>query len=202
MVTGAAQVRAGLPAAGAAWLDAALTAAAEETTAPGPAAMPAWQVAFASAGRALDGEQAADAARVLLLEAAGAGGPVLARLYRRGSAGERRAVLAALPVLDVDPGDGLPLVEDALRTNDTRLVAAALGPYAAAHLPAHAWRHAVLKCLFTGVPVTVIAGLERRAAGDGELARMLRDFAAERVAAARAVPADLTQVLALTEQEG
>ena len=46
-----------------------------------------------------------------------------------------------------DPGRGgrrcLPVVRDALRTNDTRLVAAALGPYAAAHLDDAAWRQAV-----------------------------------------------------------
>lgn len=98
------------------------------------------------------------------------------------------------------PGpDALPLVEDALRTNDTRLVAAALGPYAARHLDAHNWRHAVLKCLFTGVPVDAVAGLAERARADAELARMLGDHAEERTAAGRPVPEDLRRVLALTE---
>lgn len=97
------------------------------------------------------------------------------------------------------PGpEALPLVEDALRTNDTRLVAAALGPYGARHLDAHAWRHAVLKCLFTGVAVDLVADLARRARGDAELARMLGDHAAERTAAGRTVPEDLHRVLALT----
>ncbi|MGE6735924.1 EboA domain-containing protein, partial [Streptomyces sp. NPDC059900] len=90
-----------------------------------------------------------------------------------------------------------PLVEDALRTNDTRLVAAAVGPYAARHLPPHDWRHAVLKCLFTGVPLDAVCELDRRAHADAELARMLDDYAGERTAAGRTVPGDLHRVLAL-----
>ncbi|POX44884.1 EboA domain-containing protein, partial [Streptomyces sp. Ru72] len=95
--------------------------------------------------------------------------------------------------------EGLPLVEDALRTNDTRLLAAAVGPYAARHLSPHLWRQAVLKCLFTGVGVDRVADLPGRARGDTELARMLGDYAAERSAAGRPVPDDLYRVLALTE---
>jgi hypothetical protein len=84
---------------------------------------------------------------------------------------------------------GLPIVRDALRTNDTRLVAAALGPYAAEHLDAPAYRQGVLKCVFMGIPLAGIHGLDRRA--DDELARMLRAYAEERMAAGRAVPADV-----------
>ncbi|PRY01731.1 EboA domain-containing protein [Allonocardiopsis opalescens] len=145
------------------------------------------------------------------------GGPLpplaaeVAALYRFGDADEKRAVLRALPVLDagsaaeaadtadtVDPADAigpaaLPLVADALRTNDVRLVAAALGPYAARHLDADAWRQGVLKCLFVGVPLDAVAGLDRRA--DAELARMLAGYAVERAAAGRDVPADVWRVL-------
>ncbi|WP_311765474.1 EboA domain-containing protein [Streptomyces zingiberis] len=140
----------------------------------------------------------ADTARVLLLHAARPGADTLTRLYDRGTAAERRAVLLALAYLPGLGPDAVPLVEDALRANDTRLVAAAAGPYAARHLPAHAWRHAVLKCLFTEVPVTAVAALPERARGDAELARMLADYARERTAAGRPVPADLHHVLALT----
>jgi hypothetical protein len=135
---------------------------------------------------------------VLLLHAARADMNALARVYRQGTAAERRAVLHALPHLVAGP-DALPLVEDALRTNDTRLVAAAVGPYAARHLDAHNWRHAVLKCLFTGVPVAEVAELPRRARADAELARMLADYADERTAAGRPVPEDLHRVLTLTD---
>ncbi|WP_234330607.1 EboA domain-containing protein, partial [Streptomyces acidiscabies] len=124
--------------------------------------------------------------------------PTLTRLYAHATPPERRAILHALPHL-TDTPDALPLIEDALRTNDTTLVAAALGPYAARHLDAHAWRHAVLKCLFTGVPVDEVTGLADRARGDKELARMLRDQAAERTAANRPIQQDLHRVLTLTE---
>ncbi|NEA41027.1 EboA domain-containing protein, partial [Streptomyces sp. SID11385] len=134
-------------------------------------------------------------ARTALLRAARPDAAALARVYRHGTAAERRAVLTVLDTL-VPDDSALPLVEDALRTNDTHLVAAALGPYAARHLDAHAWRHAVLKCLFTGVPVAAVHDLAHRARGDAELARMLGDFAAERTAAGRTVPQDLRTVLA------
>ncbi|MBT2364418.1 EboA domain-containing protein [Streptomyces sp. ISL-10] len=183
-----------------AWLGDAFAEAARAAAAPPAASSPyaahTWELRFAAAGRHC-GHEHADAARTLILGEARAGLDTLTRLYQQGSAAERRAVLLALPALVRGP-QALPLIDDALRTNDTRLIAAAVGPYAAAHLDPHPWRHAVLKCLFTGVPADVVAGLERRAAGDGELARMLTDFAAERTAAGRAVPHDLGRVLTLT----
>lgn len=178
-----------------AWLDQALDEAADHPGTHGPISV--WELRIAEAGRRC-GPEHADATRVLLLHAARADPDALARVYRQGTAAERRAVLHALPHLVPGP-DALPLVEDALRTNDTRLVAAALGPYAARHLDAHTWRHAVLKCLFTGVPVDVVADLAPRAHADAELARMLGDYARERTAADRPVPEDLHRVLALTE---
>ncbi|SFB58710.1 Sugar phosphate isomerase/epimerase [Amycolatopsis marina] len=115
-------------------------------------------------------------------------------LYRYGDAAERRGVLRALHLLPDTVADaGRALVEDALRTNDLRLVAAALGPFAARCLDAHAWRHGVLKCLFVGVPLAAVSGLAERA--DGELVRMVADYAAEREAAGRDVPADAVRIL-------
>ncbi|MEU0897781.1 EboA domain-containing protein [Streptomyces massasporeus] len=177
------------------WLDHALDEAAAHPGIHGPISV--WELRLAEAGRRC-GATHADAARVLILDAARAGIDALTRVYFQGTADERRAVLHALPHLVSGPG-ALPLIEDALRTNDTRLLSAAVGPYTARHLTAHAWRHAVLKCLFTGVPVDHVADLPRRAAGDGELARMLGDYAAERTAAGRTVPEDLHRVLDLTE---
>ncbi len=178
-----------------AWLDQALDEATAHPGAHGPISV--WELRLAEAGRRC-GPAHADAARILILHAAHADAEALTRVYFQGTADERRAVLHALPHL-VAGADALPLVEDALRTNDTRLVAAALGPYGARHLDAHAWRHAVLKCLFTSVALDQVADLARRARGDGELARMLGDYAEERTAAGRPVPADLHRVLALTE---
>jgi hypothetical protein len=132
-----------------------------------------------------------DAARSLLLTALPLTGDALVAevtaLYRFGDAAEKRAVLRGLSLLPV--GDAaLPLIRDALRTNDTRLVSAALGPYGAEWLDAPAYRHGVLKCVFTGIPLAEVHGLDRRV--DDELIRMLRSFAEERTAAGRPVPAD------------
>jgi hypothetical protein len=139
-----------------------------------------------------------DAARTMLLAAVPLHGDALAAeieaLYRHGDANERRGVLRALPVLEgAGLGDrALPVIRDALRTNDTRLVAAALGPYAVRHLDPAAWRQGVLKCAFIGVPLAEVAGLAERA--DTELARMFADYANEREAAGRAVPEDVRLV--------
>ncbi|MFF1646602.1 EboA domain-containing protein [Streptomyces sp. NPDC058240] len=185
-----------------AWLDEALAEAEHSAThqdaeqSGGPYAAPSWELRYAAAGRHC-GLEHADSVRALLLVEARAALPALTRLYEQGTAAERRAVLLTLHRLDLGP-TALPVVEDALRTNDTRLIAAAVGPYAATHLDPHSWRHAILKCLFTGVPVDAVDGLAGRARGDAELARMLGDFAAERVAAGRSVPTDLTRVLELT----
>ncbi|KUO19906.1 sugar phosphate isomerase [Streptomyces dysideae] len=184
-----------LPATARTWLDQALAEAAAHPGTHGPISV--WELRLAEAGRRC-GPEHADAARVLILHAARADADALTRVYFQGTAAERRAVLHALPHLVPGP-NALPLVEDALRTNDTRLLAAAVGPYAARHLDAHQWRHAVLKCLFTGVPVDTVADLEHRAHADAELARMLGDYAAERTAAGRPVPEDLHRVLTLTD---
>ncbi|TDB75513.1 EboA domain-containing protein [Micromonospora sp. KC723] len=112
-------------------------------------------------------------------------------LYRYGDADEKRAVLKALCLLPVDSG-AVPLLHDAIRTNDTRLLAAALGPYAR-HLDQVSWRQAVLKCVFMGVPLSVVHGLAERA--DAELAAMIADLRAERDAAGRHLPEDALALL-------
>jgi L-ribulose-5-phosphate 3-epimerase len=132
-----------------------------------------------------------DAARARLV-AALPDAAELPDLYRYGDDAEKRGVLRGLTP-DTDPAVGLPIVLDALRTNDTRIVGAALGPFAAAHLDRHAWRHGVLKFLFTGIPLAAVARLGELA--DDELARMVADFAAERQAAGRPVPADAADLL-------
>jgi len=144
----------------------------------------------------------------------------LADLYRYGDDAEQRGVLRGLGAAeasgslatsagpdagDPDPGDaadaadpvvatGLRLVAEALRTNDPRLVAAALGPFAAARLDQHAWRHGVLKALFMGIPLDAVAGLDDRA--DAELARMAAGLIAERRAASRTITDDMTRLAA------
>ena len=137
-----------------------------------------------------------EAARAVLLTALPLRGEPLAdevaRLHRHGDPAEQRAVLRTLPLLDL--GDlALPLVREALRGNDTTLIEAALGPYTAAHLPDAEYRQAVLKCVFYEIPLDRVTGLDTRA--DRELARMLADFAHERIVAGRDVPDDIRPVV-------
>ncbi|MDP3890724.1 EboA domain-containing protein [Nocardioides sp.] len=145
---------------------------------------------------------AEDAVRVALVVAAAAvTSPTellaeLRAMYRFGDSDEKRAVLLALHGAP-DQLVAVDLLHDALRTNDTRLVAAAMGPHAR-HLDAAAWRHGVLKCLFTGVPVAAVADLATRA--DAELGAMAERFAEERRAAGRPVPDDLDTVIAATRR--
>jgi hypothetical protein len=134
------------------------------------------------------------AARTLLLVALGpAANGQLAPLYRHGDTAERRAILRALPFLPIEDGVGVPLVEDALRTNDLYLIAAALGPYAFARLDDAAVAQAVLKCVFVGVPLAGLASIEERATPG--LASMLARYAHERVAAGRAVPEEVWSLI-------
>lgn len=154
-----------------------------------------------------------DAARaelvVALVDAVGTGQDCAERLvslYQQGDGAERRGVLRGLDALtgrdalgpaEADtPGPlvaaGLDLAADALRTNDPSLVASAVGPFGARYLDQHTWRHAILKLVFQGTSLDAAAGLQDRA--DDELDRMARDFAAERQAAGRPVPADLDRL--------
>ncbi|MEU0089129.1 EboA domain-containing protein [Kribbella sp. NPDC006257] len=117
-------------------------------------------------------------------------------VYRYGDADEKQAVLQALSLDEVSKDlkdQALTIVEDAIRTNDQRLLAAALGPYATTWLPQASFRQAVLKCVFAGVPLEKVDGLPARV--DDELIRMMTDFAAERAAAGREIPKDLEQYL-------
>ncbi|SEG28660.1 hypothetical protein SAMN04489712_104232 [Thermomonospora echinospora] len=199
------------------WLEQAIGRVAER----GQAVLEVFPAAGRSCGRGpLPGmpgwtvDQAARARLLLALPQEGAPlGELLFDVYRYGDAAERIAVLKALAVLDgADPaeggadlaeggrapggrlgGHGLPIVRDALRTNDTRLIEAAVGPYAAGHLADDEFRQAVLKCVFVGVPLSAVAGLDRRA--DRELARMLADYARERTVAGRDVPQDVWPVV-------
>ena len=125
-------------------------------------------------------------------------GTELSTLYRYGDGAERRGVIRALSTLPAsvtDPvaGPGVEIVADALRGNDIQVIAAALGEFATRHLDQHAWRHGVLKFLFLGVPLAAVTGLGRRA--DDELTRMVADYAREREAAGREVPADAQRLL-------
>ncbi|MGP4031127.1 EboA domain-containing protein [Pseudarthrobacter sp. 1C304] len=125
----------------------------------------------------------------------------LSALYDGGDSAERRGVLRGLGALATGSpalpaavvSAGMRLTAEALRTNESGIVAAAVGPFAAAHVDQHSWRHAVLKLVFMGISLSAVTDLTERA--DDELARMAHDFAAERSAAGRPVPEELQLLL-------
>jgi hypothetical protein len=177
------------------WLDAALARVGEE-----PAAIDAlFPAAGRQCGRAplpeTPGWTVDAAARARLLLALPQRGEALAavvrHLYRYGDRAEKRAVLRALHLLEVGEAC-VDLLQDALRTNDSQLIEAALGPYAA-RLDDATWRQGVLKCVFMGIPLATVDGLDRRA--DRELEAMLDALAQERHAAGRHIPDDAAALL-------
>jgi hypothetical protein len=111
-------------------------------------------------------------------------------LYLKGDEREQAAVLRSLALLP-DPGRFLEIGIDGCRTNvrDAFEAIACENPYPAAHFPEPSFNQLVLKAYFVGVPVSRIIGLERRKTP--ELRRMAADYASERRAAGRTVPADI-----------
>ncbi|MGO2598187.1 EboA domain-containing protein [Microbacterium gubbeenense] len=155
---------------------------------------------FADAIRAVGRGEPAERARIALVVALAEhpAGPGVARdLYRRGDAEERLAVIKSLAALAPTDGSawhdtGIEIVTDALRTNDPRVVGAAMGEFARRHLDDAAWRQGVLKLVFMDAPLDQVAGLHERR--DDELAAMADRFAAERAAAGRTIPHDLALI--------
>ena len=117
---------------------------------------------------------------------------VLRRLYEYGDGDEKRAVIQSLAHLP-SVAAAAPLLHDALRSNDLRLVAAAMGRGGREYLDDAAWRHGVLKCLFTGVGLRAVDGLQQRC--DAGLRQMVAAFVDERSAAGRDIPDDVWLVL-------
>lgn len=141
------------------------------------------------------------AARVLLLAVAAQQEAkpyaALHHVYDLGDTETRAAVLHALNFIeDSDIEPALETIADAGRTYLEALIDAAWmdNPFAAAHLTDVQFRKAVLKALFSGLDVSRFIGLEARA--DAELAKSLCQFADEREAAGRPVPAAVWVVAA------
>ena len=109
---------------------------------------------------------------------------------RRGEQGEQESLLRMLPLLP-ESERLVPHAVEACRTNSEVVFRAVAcdNPFPAAHFPDDNFNQVVLKAVFMGVPVHEIEGLSGRVSA--ELVRMADDFAAERTAAARPVPADI-----------
>jgi len=110
--------------------------------------------------------------------------------YELGDAREQQSWLRAATLLPA-PERFVLLVIDACRTNILPLFeAVACGnPYPSRYFPERNFNQVVMKALFNGVRLERIVGLQSRV--NAELTRMATDFAAERRAAGRSVPADI-----------
>jgi hypothetical protein len=142
-------------------------------------------------GWGLDGlARAALLVRALELLPSGQHVAPVREIYLKGDEREQAAVLRALSLLP-DPVRFLEIGIDGCRTNvrDVFEAIACENPYPATHFPEPAFNQLVLKAYFVGVPVSRILGLERRKTP--ELRRMAADYASERRAAGRPVPADI-----------
>jgi len=115
-------------------------------------------------------------------------------VYHRGEVRERQALLRVLAYLP-RPEDFCSLAIEACRTSVESVFEAMAcdNPYPAAHFPESSFNQMVLKAIFTGAPLGRVFGLRRRVTP--ELVRMAQDYAAERKAAGRAVPADVDLLL-------
>lgn len=115
-------------------------------------------------------------------------------VFRKGDNLERIALLRSLSVLP-EPARFLETAIEACRTHvqDVFEAIACDNPFPAAHFPALNFQQLVMKALFTGAPLSQVQGWQGRVTPD--LQRMAADFAAERSAAGRVVPADVALIL-------
>ena len=159
------------------------------------------RLASIAPGLSSDHWTTADAARALVLLAAAEGTPTpdlwvaaATACFDHGDAREQQSWLRAISLMP-HPERLVAIAVDACRSHIQPLFEsiACENPYPAAYFFERQFNQMVLKALFVGVRVERIVGLTRRL--NPELSRMARDYAAERLAAGRTVPADL--VLAL-----
>lgn len=138
----------------------------------------------------------ADVARFLQLRDLAASMPpqefsaVALACFEQGDAAEHASWCRAVSLLP-EAGQYLPHVIDACRTNILPLFEsiACENPFPSAFFPERNFNQLVLKAMFNGIALTRIVGLASRR--NVELSRMSADYAAERTAAGRAVPADI-----------
>lgn len=114
--------------------------------------------------------------------------------YARGDNRERRAVLRSLALLP-QPERFVALAVEACRSSIEPLFEAVAceNTYPSGYFPELNFNQMVLKALFIGVPLHRIVGLTARITP--ELKRMAADYASERRAAGRRVPADIEWLL-------
>jgi hypothetical protein len=115
--------------------------------------------------------------------------------FEQGDAGEQQSWLRALSLWP-EAAAFLPAAIETCRSNIIPVFEALAceNPYPARHFPERNFNQMVLKALFNGIGISRIAGRAGRL--NAELSRMARDYAAERTAAGRSVPADIDLAIA------
>jgi hypothetical protein len=115
-------------------------------------------------------------------------------LFDTAEMNELVALYRALPAL-ITPEIWVNRATDAVRSNMGPVFdAIAFGnPYPKAYFSELAWNQLVLKCIFNDKPIHLIEGLDERA--NQALAETLADFAHERWAAGRRVPAQVWRLI-------
>jgi len=119
---------------------------------------------------------------------------LLQMLFEAGEIGEQVSVLRTLMALE-QPESYLSTAVSACRTNATEVFEAIAcnNEFPSAYFPELNFNQMVMKAIFMEVSIASVIGLSDRL--NPELQRMARDFASERRAAARAVPAELTLIV-------
>lgn len=156
----------------------------------------------AAPGVGVDRWSADDAARALLLMARRDSGRVgeafvadATSCFEQGDAREQQSWLRALSLWPEAPAF-LSAAVEACRTNIIPVFEALAceNPYPARYFPERNFNQMVLKALFNSIAIVRVVGREARL--NAELTRMARDYAAERSAAGRTVPADIGLAMA------
>jgi hypothetical protein len=119
--------------------------------------------------------------------------------YEQGDSREQRSWLRTVGFLP-DAEQLLPVVIDACRTSILPLFEAVAceNAYPAKHFPDRNFNQMVLKALFNDIALERIIGLTSRL--NPELSRMASDYADERKAAGRSIPADIGVVVRRSAQ--
>jgi hypothetical protein len=117
------------------------------------------------------------------------------RLCRTGELNERIACLKGFAVFPV-PGLLLGCARDAARSSlQPQFEAIACrNPYPAAQFDNAAFNQMVVKCVFSGVAIETVVGLQERS--NPELVRMLVDLVSERKIAGRSIPDSVHRYIA------
>ncbi|QGJ70975.1 Sugar phosphate isomerase/epimerase [Planctomycetales bacterium 10988] len=118
----------------------------------------------------------------------------LDRLFAAAEVGELVALYQALPLLP-SPLAHQNRAAEGIRTNMKSVFCAVAhhNPYPSEQLDENAWNQMILKCLFVGVKLDPVIGLDQRA--NANLASMLLDYAHERWAANRDISPELWRMI-------